>query len=108
MKNSIFIILFATLFFISCQGQPVKIVNLKCEHMVDPLGIDAKYPRFSWRIESSKNGVSQTAFRILVGTDSASLRKGENLVWDSGIINGETQLVEYKGSELKNFTRYFW
>ncbi|GHS91615.1 alpha-rhamnosidase [Bacteroidia bacterium] len=108
MKNSIFIVLFTTLFFISCKSQPVKIVDLQCEHLVDPLGIDTKCPRFSWQIESSKKGVSQTAFRILVGTDSASLKEGKNLVWDSGIINRETQLAEYKGTELKNFTRYFW
>ena len=44
--------------------------DLKCEHLIAPLGIDRQAPRFSWHLEDSRDGAVQTAYRITVGKDS--------------------------------------
>jgi len=34
---------------------------LRCEHLVDPLGIDTRQPRLSWQLESAARGQRQAA-----------------------------------------------
>lgn len=82
--------------------------GLQCEHLTDPLGIDAPAPRLSWRMEDSREGARQTAFRVIVGTDSAAVAHGEGALWDSGRIGSDAMLVRYGGPALEPFTRYFW
>jgi alpha-L-rhamnosidase len=55
--------------------------DLKCEHLVAPLGIDRQAPRFSWHLEDSRGGAVQTAYRITVGKDSVALSKGKKILW---------------------------
>ncbi|GAI97580.1 unnamed protein product, partial [marine sediment metagenome] len=50
--------------------------NLRCEYMVNPVGIDTSRPRFSWVLRHSERGRAQSAYQILV----ASTR--ENLLTD--------------------------
>ncbi len=45
-----------------------RVAGLRCEHYVDPIGVDAEQPRLEWIIESSVRGERQTAYRILVAT----------------------------------------
>ncbi|SDC71273.1 alpha-L-rhamnosidase [Niabella drilacis] len=79
-----------------------KVINLQCEHLINPLGIDNKTPRFSWAIDDPQAGAAQTSYRIVVSRDAG----GE--VWNSGIITSADNLVTYKGSPLQPFTRYTW
>ncbi len=39
----------------------VQVADLRCEYMVDPLGIDVAQPRLSWKLESPWRGQRQTA-----------------------------------------------
>lgn len=90
-------------------GQTSSIpVDLKSDHLENPLGIDNTNPRLSWRLEDKRDGAKQTAYRILVSTDSASLFKNNGDAWDTGKILSEEQLVSYEGEALVPFTRYFW
>ena len=54
----------------------VNVTNPKTEGLVNPLGIDAVNPRFSWQITSDKKEVVQTAYQIVVSSDGKELRKG--------------------------------
>lgn len=83
-------------------------VDLRCEHLVRPLGIDASQPRLSWRIDDDRQGARQSAYRITVGPDSASVARGEGLTWDSGRIDSGDILVTYTGQALQPLTRYYW
>ncbi|MDJ1485421.1 family 78 glycoside hydrolase catalytic domain [Cytophagaceae bacterium YF14B1] len=83
-------------------------VSLKCEYLINPIGIDAIHPRLAWQLNTDKRGVQQTAYRILVGTDSVVVSKGEGSIWDSGESKGDVQLVAYSGKSLTPFTKYFW
>ena len=65
-------------------------VNLKCEHLIAPLGIDRQLPRFSWFLNDDREGAKQTAYKITVGKDSVALAKGRKIVWQEEKKNGET------------------
>ncbi|RYE18760.1 MAG: alpha-rhamnosidase, partial [Sphingobacteriaceae bacterium] len=84
------------------------VINLKCEYLVNPLGVDAPKPRFTWQMASNKKIIKQAAYRIILGTDSDRIFAGKNSIWDSGLINSDQNLVIYNGPELQPFTKYFW
>jgi alpha-L-rhamnosidase len=86
-------------------GMP-EIVAMKCEYLVNPIGVDAQYPRLSWQLKDERRGAAQTAYQIIVSTHPTDLSK--ELAWQSGKINGTPNLVRYKGRKLKPFTRYYW
>ena len=87
----------------------MKIINLSCEYRKNPIGIDTLQPRFSWQIESTKRGVSQTAYRILVADSQENLETENGNIWDSGKITSNlSTFIKYKGEELKSGAKYFW
>ncbi|WP_300598750.1 alpha-L-rhamnosidase [Niabella sp.] len=97
----------AFLFLLVLAGIPLllnaqKVVNLQCEHLINPLGIDHQTPRFSWTIDDPQAGATQTSYRIVVSRET-----GEE-VWNSGIVAASDNLVTYKGKALEPFTRYTW
>ena len=83
-------------------------VSLKCEHMTSPLGLDAPHPRLSWQLDDNRPAAAQTAYRILVSTDSLELSRGRTNLWRSGRRQSAAQLMTYQGRPLKPFTRYYW
>jgi alpha-L-rhamnosidase len=85
-----------------------KPVGLQTEHLVMPLGIDAPKPRFSWKMADDRNGARQTAYRVLVGTDSSAVAGKQAPVWDSGKQTAPLSLVTYNGKALQAFTKYYW
>ena len=107
MKQLLFLFFFAVL-SITCKEkiQQFSVVNLRCEHLVNPIGLDTKTPRFSWQLDSETNGITQESYQIIVGTDPHFTL--ESQIWDSGRINSDGNLVPYAGPALKPFTTYFW
>src|SRR5688572_11837777 len=87
---------------------PVGAYGLKCEHLVNPLGIDASEPRLSWMMIDNRNGARQVAYKIILGTDSASVASGKSVYWESPKIASTSNLHIYKGKALQPFTKYYW
>jgi alpha-L-rhamnosidase len=85
-----------------------NVKDLKCEHLINPIGIDAPNPRLSWRLDDSSMGAQQTAYQIIVGTDSLQVLKGIGNVWETLKTLSNAQLITYQGNSLKPFTKYFW
>ena len=81
---------------------------LRCEYLINPIGIDTQHPRLSWYMTDSRQNGGQSAFQIIVGTDSAKVSAGLGDQWTTGKISTSEMLIKYKGSPLKPFTRYFW
>lgn len=88
---------------IHCQA-----VDLKCEYLVDPIGIDEGKPRLSWRMADDRRGAIQSAYRLRLAADPAALASGKRLLWDSGKRSVDAQRLVYEGKELEPFTRYVW
>ncbi len=83
--------------------------QLRCEYRVNPLGIDELRPRLGWVVESGERGQRQTAYRVLVASEEAGLRKDRGDLWDSGkVAGGETAGIVYGGKALGSRQRCFW
>ena len=98
----LFIILFTGL------NSHAQSFNLRCEHLQNPLGIDAPHPRLSWQIDDTVQGAAQTAYRIFAGTDPVAVKQGTGNIWDSGKIISDSIFVVYQGNRLQPFTKYYW
>ncbi|MEJ7678609.1 MAG: hypothetical protein WKG06_12270 [Segetibacter sp.] len=69
---------------VSAYSQPtVRITGMKCEYLLNPIGIDAGHPRLLWQMDDSSIGASQTACRVIVGKDSLAVSKLNGTSWDS-------------------------
>ena len=96
-------------------AQPIKKVlratQLRCEYLVNPLGIDEPHPRLSWQIDANPRtrGHKQTAYQILVASKERLLQKGTGDLWDSGkIASDETVNIGYQGRPLPSRQICFW
>src|SRR3954468_12566098 len=82
----------------------LKVSAVTCEYRTNPLGIDVKKPRISWKIQSDKRGTLQSAYQVQVSTDSF-----ESPLWDSRYTESDQSLhIEYNGPELISKNRYFY
>ena len=72
--------------------QAVHIENLKCEYLVNPIGLDCENPRFTWQMKTERPGASQQAYQVIVGTDSADMLNGKGNSWKSERINSGYRL----------------
>lgn len=87
----------------------VRVTRLLTEYLSNPLGIDNPSPCFSWRIESDKRGVTQSAYQIQVASERRLLEAGKPDMWDSGKVSSDQQVaVAYAGKPLKSRSAYYW
>ena len=78
------------------------IYDMKTEDLINPIGIDEKKPRYSWKLQSKISGTVQTAYRIIVRSDN-------DTVWDSGKVMSDRSIcIEYNGRSLSAMTKYSW
>jgi alpha-L-rhamnosidase len=109
MKSIRFVgLLLLLLVVIQTQAQEGQPSNLKCEHLVNPIGIDATSPRLHWQMNDSREGALQNAYQVIVGTDSLEVTSGKGNVWDTGKVSGSEMLITYAGKPLQPFTKYYW
>lgn len=84
----------------------LKIANLKVEYQVNPLGICARNPRFSWNFALSSQLV-QATYRIRVASTPSLVDHNADL-WDSGICESrEMTAVSYQGTPLSSRQQCF-
>lgn len=91
------------------MSSDLRVTNLRCEYLVEPLGLDERLPRLSWAIESERRGAAQAAYRILVTSRAELLTEGRGDRWDSGWVkNGESTQIVYDGAQLHSRDECFW
>lgn len=97
---------------VGCSASPKKDIelgNLRCEYLVNPLGIDAATPRLSWTLQSGRRGVLQKAYQILVASSPELLAKDQGDLWDSGQVASDQSIqVPYKGKALTSKQYCHW
>jgi alpha-L-rhamnosidase len=90
-------------------GSTTRVTNLRCEYLVNPLGIDVNSPRLSWQIRSEAINFKQTAYEIRVAESPSRLGKVKKLIWTSGnVISDQSVNVAYIGPKLEPKKRYYW
>ena len=81
---------------------PVRVTTLRCEYLTNPLGLAARQPRLSWRLEASGRGVRQTACQVRVAG-------GDGDLWDSGqLATDQSVNLVYQGRPLASRQRVWW
>jgi alpha-L-rhamnosidase len=85
---------------------PQAPTGLRCEYLVNPLGVDTLKPRFSWILEHGERGQGQSSYEILVSTQP-NAEEGD--LWASGKVDSadSTQVV-YAGKPLQSGSSYYW
>ena len=88
---------------------PLSVNNLRCESRVNPLGVEANVPRFSWQIGSSHRGVKQLTYHILVADKVEKLNSEIGNCWDSKVVSSDYSLqIAYAGKTLEAEKKYYW
>jgi alpha-L-rhamnosidase len=106
MKSLSLTLILISLFGISFS-QDLTLKDLTIDHKVNPIGIESRNPRFSWKISGPGHNIMQTAYSIKVSSDENF--SNSKIVWQSGrIASDESVLLEYKGPELKSGQKYYW
>jgi len=87
----------------------VKVVNLRCENRIDPLGIDVLSPHLSWNLESELRNKKQSAYQILVSDSKEALIKDNGNLWDTKKANSDQSIqIAYKGKSLASGMTCYW
>ena len=89
---------------LACQAGAFEIREISCNQMPEPIGVDCRQMRFSWKVESKERDYRQQAYQIEI-RESTSGR----VVWNSGRRESEESvLVPYGGETLKPATTYIY
>lgn len=92
---------------LSDQNGPLVATDLKVEYFTNPIGIDDRQPRLSWRIESGQRNTRQTAYQIQISNERTFA--GDAIIWEIGKTSSEKSIhLTYKGPDLKSRQRYYW
>lgn len=86
-----------------------KLKNLRVNRMTEATGI-MRTAQFSWQIESKKQDVAQTAYRICVATSRQGIYQESNdRLWDSEQVeSAENIQVPYQGRKLPAQKDIYW
>jgi len=91
------------------NGSLITPLNLRCEHLENPLGVDTTQPRFSWILEGQTRGERQTAYQVIVASAREKLDKDDGDKWDSGKVDSDRSVnVAYAGKALGSGETCYW
>lgn len=117
MKNikvvKIIFLLFSICYF-SCaeEDHEIELLELKCEYLKNPIGIDVLSPRLSWKIKTTSDDIinqEQVAYQILVATSPEKLSEVDADLWNTGqIISDSNKQITYQGTELNSKQKCYW
>ncbi len=93
----------------AASRKPLAPIDLLVNGVSNPLAIDRRSTRFTWRSPANGRGEMQSAYQILVASNPANLATGTADQWDSGKINSiNSASVEYAGEPLPPAKRLWW
>ena len=101
-------ITFSVLVFFACGNRNLHITNLHCDYTENPLAIETHNPLLKWQLLSEEEEKSQSAYRIIVSSDSLLLTKNKGDYWDSGKVNSSESVITYQGKQLTSRTKLYW
>jgi alpha-L-rhamnosidase len=86
----------------------VKPTELQVESLSSPLGLDACCPAFRWRVETSRRGWGQSAYRVVVARTPQALADESPLLWDSGKTADSSSRAVPPSLPLASAQSYWW
>jgi alpha-L-rhamnosidase len=93
----------------SAVGNKTIPVKLRCNYLVNPIGIGNSNPNFSWQMTNTENNWLQSGYQVIVSTNPDLLTEEKCNVWNSGKIKGsESVCIPYQGHANESQKRYYW
>ncbi len=93
----------------SVDSAALKVLRMRVEDLVAPLGLHETAPRLSWEIAGTGRNIIQTAYQIKVATSQKQLERGKADLWDSGkVASDESTQIPYAGRTLLSNQAVFW
>ena len=87
----------------------IQVFDLKVEGLINPLGLSADQPKFSWKLKGNKRDVQQVAYRIIVSSSESNLAEDIGDFWDSKEVkSGQSTGIKYNGKTLSNNEKVYW
>jgi alpha-L-rhamnosidase len=90
------------------KAQHASIINMQCEYLTNPIGLDQPHVRLSWVLNDTRNSAKQTAYQLIVGTNENQVQSGHGNMWQISKEKSDVSLVVYNGKPLQPFARYYW
>jgi hypothetical protein len=94
------------------DASPLRVVELRCEDLRDPLAIPTLEPKLSWRVDTAtpaRRGQGWTAFQLQVARTPGALDIGAPDLWDSGWVASDAPVsAVYAGSPLGSRATACW
>ena len=87
---------------------PVRVIDLRTEHLCEPMSIGTSTPRLGWLIDADVNDVSQTSYHIIVASTREKAEALEGDLWDTTVKSDKSQWVIYEGKPLRSDPRCYW
>ncbi|MBK1876438.1 alpha-L-rhamnosidase [Pelagicoccus mobilis] len=111
--NRFFLISAIFLVFASLlSSAPLAVVDLKSEHLENPIQLDVERPQLSWKLVAESNsdrGRGQSAYRVLVASSKELLQEERGDLWDSGRVESDDSvLIRYAGEALVSRQACYW
>ena len=111
MRIIILIAIISCLLLNSCgtkNDTALLVSQIKCTGLENPSGT-GPVPDFSWILTGSRRGQSQTAYQIVIRSDSDFVKSNPDIIWNSGkILSEESSWIRYNESVLESSKEYFW
>jgi len=117
LKNKFtYLFLLLILLFTACKQMPISeskaaltFQSLTCDSQLNPIAIESKQPLLSWIVNADGFNREQTAYQILVASDTDLLNEKEADVWNTQKIeNSQSIHLKYEGKELLPMNKYYW
>ena len=83
--------------------------RLRCEHALDPFGVNVARPRLSWTPVAERRAEAQRAYQVIVSSSPELLTQDVGDRWDSGRVESDVvEGVPYAGEPLASRERCWW
>ena len=94
---------------VAATDSTLNVSDLRCEYLVNPVGLDVVRPRMSWILISAQRGQKQSAYQILAASSAEALARDQADLWDSGRVGSDQNVhVDYAGKPLASRSRVWW
>jgi len=103
--------LIAMMVLTDCAGRKPEpeVYDLKCENLSDHIGTGTSSPRLSWKVKSTVNGDSCSAYQVIAASEKSLMSEKKADLWNSGKTeSSENILIKWQGKDLVSGSVFYW
>ena len=91
------------------QNPNINPYDLRCEYLKNPMGIENPTPALSWKLFSSEQNQTQSAYRLWVSSSKAKLEQNIGDLWDTDkVMSDKNVFITYAGENLSSGEKVFY